>query len=90
LVKKKKTNKRNKNYKPPVPCPEGIDDISDTDLYGLEDDDLQHIEKAAMQLDNELADKKITHNGVWTKPAFRGGACNKTKVIFKNYGTKII
>lgn len=90
LVKKKKRTKRgskNAQQKQFV-IPE--DDDDDDDLYGLEDDELETIEQAAKQLDNEFGDKRISHTGVWTKPERKGEKASKTKVIFKNYGTRVI
>ena len=89
LVKKKKRNKRGKNGKNQQSIiPE--DEIDSDDLYGLEDDELESIENAAKQLQDEFGDKKISHSGVWTKPEKKGDKAAKTKVIFKNYGTKVI
>ncbi len=51
---------------------------------------MDNIEQAAKKLDDEFVDKRISHSGVWTKPKQKGLLAQKTKVIFKNYGTKII
>ncbi len=66
------------------------DEVNSDDLYGLEDDELESIENAAKQLENEFGDKRISHTGVWTKPEKKGEKAAKTKVIFKNYGTRVI
>lgn len=89
LVKKKKKNKRGKNGKgQPQAMPEE-DEVDSDDLYGLEDYELESIENAAKQLEEEFGDKRISHSGVWTKPDKKGEKAAKTKVIFKNYGTKV-
>ena len=66
------------------------EELNCENLYGLEEDELDTIEKAAKKLNDEFIDKRISHSGVWTKPQKKGAAATKTKVIFKNYGTKII
>lgn len=91
LVKKRKRTKRSKNSKPlPSLPPEEHNDLDSDDLYGLEDNELESIEQAAKQLENEFSNKKIKHTGVWTKPVQKGEKAAKTKVIFKNYGTKVV
>lgn len=44
------------------------EDIDCENLYGLEEDELDNIEKAAKKLNDEFIDKRISHSGVWTKP----------------------
>ena len=71
-MKKKKTKKRTKNTQAGLPSeeimkPEEVE-IDSADLYGLEEDELVTIEKAAKKLNDEFIDKRISHSGVWTKP----------------------
>jgi len=48
------------------------EDIDCENLYGLEEDELDNIERAAKKLNDEFIDKRISHSGVWTKPLNKG------------------
>lgn len=76
LVKKKKRNKRSKNQQTGDPTSQILlpeeEEINCENLYGLEEDELDTIEKAAKKLNDEFIDKRISHSGVWTKPLKKG------------------
>ncbi len=41
-------------------------------------------------MSKEYEDKRISRGGIWTKSKEKGIKSDKTKVKFKNYGTKIL